>query len=288
MNKKDFFNLMYNLFVCYQELLQSETNMGILTLDFENNLNKLKTLTAKEHAFYEQRKNIFSEIVIVGLEEVFADEIRAILAGNENKLVGHRIAFKTIDINRDNLTPYNYLFLEIKNDFFRTILYFINNYLYDPQYEQYREFLLQMKYTISFMFSDIESNLIDFDMQINPNLFWLSSGYTEYKDCSYKTYEKLVKELINIPYDMALSFFATYDFKQQNTNKKENSLFYYIVLRSCFIFFKKEQIASIREINHSLKEIFNIKDEYYNMLEELCNLSDQDKEIPIRVRLINI
>ena len=92
--------------------------------------------------------------------------------------------------------------------------------------------------------------------------------------------------LLNITYDLALEFFASCSFYHLEKKEQEETLFYNLLLRSTFVFFRPEEIENIRQINYFLQDVLNTKDTpYFKMLLNLCNANATDRLVPIQIKL---
>ncbi len=284
---EEFSLLLYNVYVSYFKLYEYELNTGILTQNFINEYDKLRELLAHENIYYERTREKLKDCCFSGLYENFISEIATILGNAETKLVGHRLALKTISFNKENLLSSDYAYYELKNDYFRTVLYFLNKYLHDSKYADFHDFLLKMKYKISFLFPDIEENLLDFDMQINPHLFWLSESLSQLNDINREEYENLKTKLIHIPYSLALSYFLKCHYPNLTADEQNSLLISNILLRSSLMFLDEKEIAETKNLYQKMASLWNPeKAKLAQLIIQLCDSSSDDKLLPNKVKML--
>ena len=147
--------------------------------------------------------------------------------------------------------------LALNKDGYMLFLALLEIYLNNPDYAEYREDLLKVKYNIIFLNKNIEHSFLDNDFTMpKPDLS--SKLYASLVGVSGEGYEKIKNNIYSeiAAYQLALMLFNE---KENYEDKKENIL-RSIWLRSLFLTLDNEVIDVLNESVHDLIE----SDEYIN------------------------
>ena len=147
--------------------------------------------------------------------------------------------------------------LALNKDGYMLFLALLEIYLNNPDYAEYREDLLKVKYNIIFLNKNIEHSFLDNDFTMpKPDLS--SKLYASLVGVSGEGYEKIKNNIYSeiAAYQLALMLFNE---KENYEDKKENIL-RSIWLRSLFLTLDNEVIDILNESVHDLIE----SDEYIN------------------------
>lgn len=112
----------------------------------------------------------------------------------------------------ENQTPRNILIINtsVIKDFLNTTLVILNDYLNNPEYELIKDQLLNFKYNLSFVYEEIENDLLENNFNISNELYWEANAISDYyqldrlklnaiqKGTVYSIFRDKIRNIINI------------------------------------------------------------------------------------------
>ena len=175
----------------------------------------------------------------------------------------------------------------IIKDFVNTVLIILNSYLSDSKYNTINDLLLSFKYSLSFLYEDIEKDFLENDFNINNDLYWESNVVADYY--------RLDREKLNaIKRGTVFSIFKekTDNIIEIDINKQSNKqeIFIYtiseILIRASLLLFgdktvdylKNQKLQLASNMPHNEELLKNLQNAQ-NRIDSIFAMYEKDKEL---------
>ncbi len=206
---------------------------------------------------------------------------------NVNELISLR-AYNTLREFITNRTPvidfYGMLNESLCKDIVNTVLTILNQYLNDINLNDIKEFLLQIKYNLSYVFPFILNPFLKNNFTINTPLFWQSQLITSLMGTTNKDllelYTNQVEPLLNANLNIILD---QYNLNLETIDTKEMVTLAKILIRTTILFISEDKVDSLITkfllLNEIKEKITDIPSGETQILEALENFPE-DRELP--------
>lgn len=295
----------------YEELCAIEIDDEKNSIDYLNRMNLLKMLIEEENTIYESlqddydktsfvlnfftkynnysfeeeldiaKRNMLDDVIRVRIINklynlsYLDDDIESIEQVYENDNLDDDKKEEVIESIEDELYRSD-LENYIEIDIIKTILFILNRYINDSNYQDIKEYLISFKYTLNYMYDYIEKEYIDNNFTINDKLYLnsrlfldLSKGDDDlYNDLLYDYCSSLIEnhiiDIINFT-DNDLEIIDNY----------AQCIITQIILRSAKMIGKDMDVKSLlKSLNKEITKNINIKQIVNN------SLNSNDEELP--------
>lgn len=290
-------NISYSLLDNFIKLRNLETNGGHGSEEFESAINCLKSTLLLEESLYSR---INPNKIDIFLSEITSRENLVDISKDINvsktrvfdDLIKRRIVSRLLDIkyrNKQNPLEFDNVCYEIKKDIIKTILTILNLYLNDYKYQPIQKQLLNFKYNLSFIFKDIESDFLEHNFSINPDLYWTIYMVTDFYNMPREVVDNFKHSFSSNILDNEFQFIlAQSNYSLRAIDNYANAIISQILIRVGLLFGTtglnddlKEQFEKFTGINKML----NGDNTSENLVIEAINSYEKDKELPKIVSL---
>ena len=298
----------------YGKLKELEINNKKESKEYQSLIEGLKSSLELEKFIYEKIPKDIN--VLTQIEQTICnskdnwinfslqDNINAILSHHDLvnlrinlKLFNIMLAIKNADfiinVNNNNVlenqSTRNILIINttIIRDFINSILIILNSYLYDSKYNVIKDLLMDVKYSLSFVYEEIENDFLENNFNINNDLYWEATAIADYyrldreklsaiqRGTVYFLYNEKINDVIKISLD-------------QESSKQE--IFEYtigeILVRASLLLFGDKTVNYLRnqkvqlapDVPHTKEWQENLKNAQ-KRLDNVLNMYDKDKEL---------
>ena len=301
----------------YDSLRELEINYKKDTNLYNSKLNLLKNLLLMENkiyamfksepskiiAFYNEisfsRESLLEMNVITELDDVCNDYsenlVRARIA---NHLINLFLSSEESEMELTNMPfpidskAYSHVEMCIQCDYVSTVLTILNQYLNKKEYSSIRNLLLRIKDNYAFLHEEIETDLLEHNMQINPCLNWKAKVYADIAGLDNFEVDQIMAGLGNEVFDNKIDDIITIEKEEL---EDAEVFFQYtlaqILIRSAMLFLGEENA-------HYLQDNFKLN--VYNencvvegekltdmacrgqaRIDEVLKMYNEDKKLPI-------
>ena len=210
--------------------------------------------------------------------------ITSALNNDQEVLIRKRIIIRLINFWCFLINDTSYELTNACNlDLLNTFLTILNIYLEDTNYKDYKD-LEMLKYNLAFLNPDLEKDLIDHDMQINPIIYWSSDVIASLSSIpvSLSHLERIIRA--SKVFNEAYAYLIENYFNMHSSTYLINK----IVLRAMAIVLEKEDILERRR---DIEEILSGPLNYYGsnlkkILLECLASYEKDQELVQQISLI--
>lgn len=173
-------NLIYKKYV---EIYELDLEGKVENQEYESKVNELKRLLALEEVFYKSLDLQFlaesmTKHVDMFTEDKLASELIDVYESKKDRLIQRRIFKKVVEKPSVERNPHGRLTGReiannaLKQDFINTLLAIITQYINDEHFKDVREYFVNLKYNLSFIYGSIERDFLENKFKVNPTPIW--------------------------------------------------------------------------------------------------------------------
>ncbi len=301
----------------YDSLREMEINYKTESKIFQNKLHILKKLVLAENKIYEMFKNEPEKIIDAYNKISFSSEslfemnvlteLDDVANDYSENLVRTRIANHLLNLflNSDESSmelanmPFNidgkaYSQIEIciQTDYVNTVLTILNYYINDKKYNSIRNLLLRIKDNYAFLHEEIEFDLLEHNMQINPNLNWKTKIYADIAGLDEWEVDQIAEGLGNEVFDDKIMDIITIE--EEELGDIEACFQYYlaqVLVRSSMLFLGEENARYLQD-NFKLnatnekcivegEKLTDLAARGQARIDKVLGMYNEDKKLPI-------
>ena len=210
-----------------------------------------------------------------------------------NKMLAIKDADFVINVNDKevlkNQTSRSILIINntVIKDFVNTILTILNLYLNNPKYHMINDLLLNFKYSLSFLYKDVEDDFLENDFNINNELYWESNAIADYykldreklnsiqRGSAYQVFHTTIDEIIEISLDEKSSRLEIFAYTISE-----------VLVRACLLLLGDNVVAYLKgkrlRLDPNTDQIENAKDilkAAQKRVDNVFAMYDKDKEL---------
>lgn len=290
-------NLIYKKYVEIYELeLDGKENVEL----YQKKLNELERLIALEESMYKNldTKTLGQSIkhyIDMFTEDKLASELKDVYASEKTRLIERRIfrrIVKSVELANNSFSKLQQPEIigdALKRDFIKTLLAIINEYINNEHFKDIREYFINLKYNIAFIYGNIERDLLNSKFRINSRPVWLHESVAKDIGIDENVLVNMnLTEMFNI-----MNYFIAVINNLYNYDLNDPVLLTTGITAGAFL--RTANLFAHESLRNNLLKMFNIE-EYEDMeLWEASNPAEMlgvslsryecDKDIPIKVDL---
>lgn len=217
----------------------------------------------------------------------FKDELNACLNDDPSTLVGLRLASRIPCFSSVGEKNKNKAITAIREDFIKTLLYLLNSYLNDSNYQSFIPFLTHLKNNFSFLYPEIEQDFLANKFRINPELYWSGESLANFYGMNQIERIVYTHSFATVLTDISFGIITKLNYNKPLSKKdSERFLFAVVILRASLMFLGDKRIEDIRTLVASIKntnEEERVSDACFDIILEIINGSGVDRQKPIKV-----
>ena len=298
-------------------LREMEINFKTETKLFQNKLNILKRLIITENKIYDRFRNYPEKIIAAYNEISFSreslfemnvlTELDDVANDYSENLVRTRIAnhllnlFLSSEESKMELAnmpfpidgkAYSFIEICIQCDFVNTILTILNKYVDEKEYSSIRDLLFKIKDNYAFLHEEIETDLLEHNMQINPCLNWKAKIYADIAGLDEDDVLQIEEGLGNEVFDEKIDDIITIE-EEELTDREV--LFQYtlaqILVRSAMLFLGEENARYLQDTfklnvyNENCvvegEKLTDMAARGQARIDHVLKMYDEDKKLPV-------
>lgn len=175
----------------------------------------------------------------------------------------------------------------IIKDYINTILVILNEYLYDEKYKNINNLLLNVKYSLAFLYDNVENDLLENNFNINNDLYWEATAMGDFYHLDREKLKEIQKGTVHgIYYEKIDNIIKTI----LNDKSCDKEIFIYaiseILIRACLLFYDDKTVECLK--SNKIKLANNTKANEHNLkllndaqkrVDNVYSFYDQDKEL---------
>lgn len=301
----------------YDTLRELEINYATESYIFKNKIKLLNKLIDRENKIYERFRN-YPEKIIEAYNEIsfsreslfemnILTELDDVANDYSENLVRTRIAnhllnlFLISDESKMELNnmpflidgkAYSHIEICIQCDYVSTVLTILNKYIDNKKYSNIRDLLFRIKDNYAFLHEEIETDLLEHNMQINPCLNWKAKVYADIAGLDEEDVLQIEEGLGNEVFDEKIEDIITIE-EEELTDREV--LFQYtlaqILIRSSMLFLGEENARYLQD-NFKLnvynencvvegEKLTDMATRGQARIDNVLKMYDEDKKLPI-------
>lgn len=279
-NKYEEFNLTMDRIIAWYDYLLCK-----LPKNFVNNYEELMTLN------YDNR--VIIRVISNVVDIMYYNKVREYVSEIKEKIenIGYKLNKYGENFIRIYLCNEDMLNDALNIDILKSYLYFLQNCIEDPKYEDIKDYLIAAKYNMSFTKKEIEKSLISTNFQISKDLYLNAkfvSDLLNFDDNYYNRHKNLYGQ--GIAFNNALNLL---DITDKKFNDKEGKVC--AILRKCMInaAFLLMSDKNIENLNYNISmHVKNYNMYYMNsknskyILSEVFDEARKNRDIPKVISLV--
>ena len=189
----------------------------------------------------------------------------------------------------ENQSARNILILHslIIKDYINTILVILNKVIYDEKYKNINNLLLNVKYSLAFLYDNVENDLLENNFNINNDLYWEATAMGDFYHLDREKLKEIQKGTVHgIYYEKIDNIIKTI----LNDKSCDKEIFIYaiseILIRACLLFYDDKTVECLK--SNKIKLANNTKANEHNLkllndaqkrVDNVYSFYDQDKEL---------
>lgn len=285
-------NISYSLLDNFIKLRNLEINGGKDSEEFTSIINCLQSSITLEESLYsrinQKRVDAYLE-ELNGVEKFLGinQDLNVATTRVFDNLVKRRVIARLLDIkykNKQTPLEFDNVWYEIKKDIIKTILTILNLYLNDYKYQPIQNQLLNFKYNLGFIFKDIESDFIDHNFSINPELYWNTYMVTDFYRMPREVVDNFKHSFSSTILDNEFNFMLSQsNYSLRNIDTYADAIISQILIRVGLLFGPANLDDDLKEHFEkfaSINKMMNGDNTSENLVIEAINSSKCDKELP--------
>ena len=189
----------------------------------------------------------------------------------------------------ENQSARNILILHslIIKDYINTVLVILNKALYDEKYKNINNLLLNVKYSLAFLYDNVENDFLENNFNINNDLYWGATAMGDFYHLDREKLKEIQKGTVyGIYYEKIDNIIKTI----LNDRSSEQEIFIYaiseILIRACLLFYDDKTVECLK--SNKIKLAQNMPQNEHNLkilndakkrVDNVYSFYEQDKEL---------
>ena len=189
----------------------------------------------------------------------------------------------------ENQSARNILILHslIIKDYINTVLVILNKALYDEKYKNINNLLLNVKYSLAFLYDNVENDFLENNFNINNDLYWGATAMGDFYHLDREKLKEIQKGTVyGIYYEKIDNIIKTI----LNDRSSDKEIFIYaiseILIRACLLFYDDKTVECLK--SNKIKLAQNMPQNEHNLkilndakkrVDNVYSFYEQDKEL---------